>query len=154
MIERKNPEGVLYRKIKGYKYQTLADYRVQTPIRPDGNLPIRTDYIALDLDGTLWIKARYCWDGCSGPTWDDKTNMRGGLIHDALCQLLRMGMLAAYKKTAIDAFFAAVCKEDGMSGGWKTARRKVYHLGARVGGFLGIGTTPKQSDKLQLFEAP
>lgn len=73
-----------YDKIKyraGYKYQLVSDYIIETKIL---GYNIDTKYIKLFPDGKLTIIEGYAWDGCSGPTKDDKTNMRGGLVHDAL----------------------------------------------------------------------
>lgn len=76
----------------GYKYQLVEDVQFKIPIQP--GMPIQCGpFIHLRADGLLTVKAGYAWDGCSGPTWDDATNMLAGLIHDALYQLMRNGML-------------------------------------------------------------
>jgi hypothetical protein len=65
--------------------------------------------------GDLIINAGYSWDGCSGPTWDDKTNMRAGLVHDALYQLIREGRLAENHRKFADEELYRICREDGMN---------------------------------------
>lgn len=74
----------------GYKYSLWEDYRVQIGIR---GYVVNHRLFTLDADGWLTIFADYPWDGCSGPTWDDKSNMRGGLVHDALYEMLRLNLL-------------------------------------------------------------
>lgn len=97
---------------KGYKYQLAEDYSVQTDIRPASR--IETRYIILTPDGWLTICAGYAWDGASGPTWDDDSNMRGSVGHDALYQLIRVGLLSADHKRAADELLRRWCIEDGM----------------------------------------
>ena len=96
----------------GYKYQLAEDYVVEIGIL-DYN--IDTEYIKLTPSGTLTIKKGYAWDGCSGPTKDDKTNMRGGLVHDSLYQLLREGHLPEELRSVADAMLQSICIEDGMN---------------------------------------
>ena len=102
-----------YRHLHGYKYESLETETVMTDI---ADLEIDTPYITLWPSGQLFIKERYAWDGASGPTWDDKTNMRGSLIHDALYQLMREGVLnrAKWRKYA-DELLRDICIEDGMN---------------------------------------
>lgn len=80
---------IAYRK--GFKYQLFEDYEADTDILPP--VPIITEYIRLDLNGHLWVKRGYAWDGPSGPTFDSKSSMRGCLEHDAFYQLMREGFL-------------------------------------------------------------
>ena len=67
---------------KGYKYQLTETYKIKVDIKPLEH--ILTHFIDLTPEGILIIRKGYAWDGCSGPTWDDETNMRAGLIHDSL----------------------------------------------------------------------
>lgn len=68
------------------------------------------------VNRVLLIMPGYRWDGCSGPTWDRPSNMRGGLVHDTLFQMMRENILDR------DTFFNPVNEhfrksliEDGMS---------------------------------------
>lgn len=98
----------------GYKYQLAEAFVTKVNIYPPQHIGL--DFIILGIDGTLMVNKGYAWDGCSGPTWDDKTNMRAGLVHDALFQLMRNKLLdLGWRKTADDEL-RRLCKEDGMSG--------------------------------------
>lgn len=105
---------------EGYKYQLREDWWVDTGIKGcaarivDGYDPFRP-WISLDQDGRLTVKEGYAWDGCSGPTWDDKTNMRGSLAHDALYQLMRAGKLGVDMRESADRVLRDLCLKDGMS---------------------------------------
>jgi len=109
----------------GYKYQLDADYFIKTKIRPPED--IFTRYIILLSDGTLSIKSGYAWDGPSGPTIDTKTSMRGSLIHDALYQLMRMGLLPGSFRCEVDFLFKQICEDDGMS----PFRRDYFYFGVK-----------------------
>jgi hypothetical protein len=98
---------------KGYKYQLTNDVVVNTSIIPTSG--ILTRYITLSTDGKLTILNGYAWDGPSGPTIDTKTFMRGSLVHDALYQLIRMGLLPEEARLQADMVLDKICKEDGMS---------------------------------------
>jgi len=119
---------ITYHRVRGYKYATNTPYEVQTPITP--TYDIVTDYIWLTSTGLLKIRANYCWDGCSGPTYDDKTNQRAGLIHDCFYQLMREGHLDRKWRKEADRLLYTICREDGMP--WIRAR--MYYRGVRVGG--------------------
>jgi hypothetical protein len=106
----------------GYKYQLRETYSVQTAIRPAQ--AIHTEYIDLSLDGLLTIREGYAWDGPSGPTVDTPSFMRGSLGHDALYQLLRMGLLPHSDRALADLELRKWCLEDGM---WKARAWWVYH---------------------------
>ena len=98
----------------GYKYQIQAPYTVRIGLRPA--TPIHTDYIDLDLDGTLSLRDGYAWDGPSGPTFDTPDFMRGSLVHDALYQLMREGHLdRAVHRERADRILREICQEDGMN---------------------------------------
>ena len=101
-----------YRKLKGYKYQTLEPYTYTLPRAFSGqmaNLP----YIIL-VDRKLFIKKGYAWDGPSGPTFDTDTFMRGSLVHDALYNLLRTKDLRPQLRFQVDIVLRDICREDGM----------------------------------------
>src|SRR3990167_10288298 len=97
----------------GYKYQLVEDYRVLTGLRPKAFA--KNNYISLDGDGTLNITEGYAWDGPSWPAIDTKNFMRGSLIHDALYQLLREGLLPGGLRAAVDCELRRACLQDGMS---------------------------------------
>ncbi len=100
----------------GYKYQLFRDYSVSTGIIPSE--PVLTEYIDLNDQGVLFIRAGYAWDGPSGPTIDTLTFMRGSLVHDALYQLMREGHLEGGNlgnRKEVDKLLRKHCLEDGMA---------------------------------------
>ena len=109
-----------------YKYQLANAYKATISIQPKAN--ITTDFINLDINGTLLVKSGYAWDGPSGPVVDTEENMRASLVHDALYQLMRHKQLSTktYRKAA-DKIFKDMCKEDGVS----NFRASVYYKALR-----------------------
>ena len=83
-------EKIFYRD--GYKYVLVEPYVTVVAIKPEKF--IFTQFVRLDVDGTLSIAVGYAYDGPSGPAIDTKNFMRGSLAHDALYQLMREGFLA------------------------------------------------------------
>lgn len=113
----------------GYKYQLLDTITFQTKIIPDAD--INHDFMSLDTNGLLTVKAGYAYDGPSGPTFDTKNFMRGSLAHDALYQMMGDGVLSADKwREEADRLLVEICKEDGMS----AIRRAWVYAGVRVCG--------------------
>lgn len=97
-----------------YKYQLADSYKISISIRPTSN--IETDFIDLNIEGTLLIKKGYAWDGPSGPVKDTEENMRASLVHDALYQLMRNKEVSARThRKAADQLFKDLCKADGVS---------------------------------------
>jgi hypothetical protein len=98
----------------GYKYQLAEEHSIIVGVNPEGD--IREDFVDLTTDGRLTIKKGYAWDGPSGPTIDTSTFMRGSLVHDALYQLMRHGLIDKGKwREQADREMRRVCREDGMS---------------------------------------
>jgi hypothetical protein len=104
------PPRIAYRS--GYKYQLAATYVGALHFFP----PCSVDhpYFQLRPDGTIIVRASYCYDGPSGPTIDTPSAMRGSLIHDVLYQAMRGGLLPRKCKGAADRELEIVCVEDGM----------------------------------------
>lgn len=97
----------------GYKYQLVADYTINTKIKPAND--VVTDYILLDSKGVLTVKKGYAWDGTSGPVIDTDENLRASMVHDAFYQLMRMRKLKSTEhKEASDKLFRNMCKIDGV----------------------------------------
>lgn len=107
---------------KGYKYQVAEDCSFLTSIHYSTD--IKTEFIYLFYSGRLHIKSGYAWDGASGPTIDTKSSMRGSLVHDALYQLMRQGLLPISFRKAADEELYKYCVEDGM---WKWRARIWYN---------------------------
>lgn len=97
----------------GYKYQLVETYSIQTSILP--RKIAHHGFIRLGRNGLLTVAAGYAWDGPSGPTIDTKNFLRGSLVHDALYQLMREGLLDVGWREDADSELVRICKEDGMS---------------------------------------
>ena len=128
----------------GCKYQLAETYSAETVVCSDEK--IETDFIDLDKEGLLTIRAGYAWDGPSGPTFDTKSFMRGSLVHDALYQLMRGGHLPSSCREDADQELHRICREDGMN------RFRAWYvlLGVRKG--AGFAAAPKA--KKQIRSAP
>jgi hypothetical protein len=103
-------DQIKYRK--GYKYQLAEDYKIQTGII---GYSIETGFLQLFLSGVLKIKSGYAWDGPSGPAIDTLNFMRGSLVHDAIYELIRKGLIAKLERKIADDLLKQICIEDGMS---------------------------------------
>lgn len=115
-----------------------------------GNKYFETHHLFIEgmppLGGVLIAKADYTWDGCSRPAINTKKNKRGGLAHDLLCQLIRLGVLSVKQLPQINLYFKKILKEDGFM--FPTA----YYLGGSIGARLfGIKPDPKET---AILEAP
>jgi hypothetical protein len=93
------------------KYITAEEAIFQTYIRPSAD--IHWKWLSLDTLGRLTIRVGYGWDGPSGPVIDRPTNMRASLVHDALYQLIRQGLLPHDTWPEADKEFAKLLEEDG-----------------------------------------
>lgn len=121
---------IKYRNRRKYKY-TLADsFPYETGIEVE--FPSNTRYLEIDSAGHLLIKAGYAWDGATGFP-DIKTIMKGSLVHDALYQLLREGVLKPADRNRADRILEEICIESGMSR-WLADKvyRAVNLLGAKA----------------------
>ena len=103
---------MIYRDIKKYKYELTADFSFQIPILDS---PFITEYFSITKEGLLTIKFGYKWDGVSGPTWDSKNTMMGGLVHDCLYQCIRHGFLTESHKEVSDEILYNILIACGMS---------------------------------------
>jgi hypothetical protein len=120
---------ITYEKFRGYKYRLIDSYEHATGIT--GYCGIEPfEYVRIDDCGTLSIRRGYAWDGASGPTWDTRSNMRGSLVHDALYQLMRIGVIPIAERGKADRLFRDICIEDGM---WKI-RAWYYYQAVRMFG--------------------
>ena len=75
---------------------------------------LETRFITLDIDGRLFINGGYAWDGPTGVpnVWGTRWLIRPSLIHDALYQLLRYGLLDQRCRKAADVEFLEACYQD------------------------------------------
>ena len=110
---------------KGYKYQLAQDVSGQTPIKPERE--IDTEFIKLSVDGFLFIKCGYAWDGAT-LVRDTKSAMTASLVHDCFYQLIRQGYLPDAAKLEADLLFYDLLRSHGM---W-IVRAKLWLAGLRI----------------------
>lgn len=137
---------IRYLDLRAYKYQLAEMYSLRTGIKP--NAAIDTPYFGLSTDGLLTISRGYCWDGPSGPAIDTPSFMRGSLVHDALYQAIRMGLLHGDKRAEADKLLYRLAVEDGMS----RLRAAWVYSAVRAMGWTACG--PRECDRSVLKEAP
>jgi len=99
------------RYCRGYEYQLREPAAFVVPIRPGRELS--AGLVRLDPCGRLTIDKYFAWDGCSGPLWDDRTNMRACLVHDALYYLMRVGQLSQCHRPVADEILRDMMLADG-----------------------------------------
>lgn len=115
-----------YRKRRKWKY-TLEDQYEQSIGRQFPNIQFK--FIEIE-NGRLYIAEQYAWDGASGPTIDTKNTMTPSLVHDALYQLMREGLLSDDFKADADRIFYEMLKERGM---W-FIRARLWYRAVVIGG--------------------
>ena len=119
---------IKYKKRRKYKYNLHSDFKYSTGIKIDSSKDL--GYLKIDSDGELLIKTGYSWDGPSGPTIDTKNFMQGSLVHDALYQLMREGIIEQGQRKRVDKIMRKICRRDGMS----KIRAWWVYTGVRIGG--------------------
>ena len=103
------------------------------------------------IDGILIIRKGYAWDGASGPTWDDKTNMIGSLIHDALYQIMRESNVERkYIREYADRKLMEFCIADSKNKTLAKIRYKIWYMMVRL--FGKRSSTPKQKPRGKIVE--
>ena len=126
-----------YAKIPTYKYRLLADEITLLSIAFSG-YSASAEFMALS-GCTLLLKKGYAWDGATGG-FDTRDIMRASLVHDALCQLIWMGVLPTSRQKDADKELRRICAEDGMAG-WRSAY--VYHAVRAYSYFKKNPTEPR-----------
>ena len=110
-----------------YKYRQAEDDETHTRII---GYRCHTDLIDLYEDGRMVFRKNYCWDGCSGPTWDDKTNMVPGRNHDGKYQFLRLGQLPQSVRCIADEELKVEILERSAAKTKNPIKKKFYELRA------------------------
>lgn len=110
----------------GYKYVLAEDHSSWVGLLAG----VDTPFIKM-ADGEMTISKGYAWDGPSGPTIDTPAFMRGSLVHDALYQLIRGGLLPKDDREVADDILKRIVREDGMT---KTAASLVHWAVRLFGG--------------------
>jgi len=102
-----------YTKRKHYKYRLYSHFHYQVDIKTIAFNPNK--YIGINTSGQLWIYKGYTWDGASNPAIDTDNFMIASLVHDALYQLIREGVIDKDDKDKCDRILRKICLEQGMS---------------------------------------
>ena len=141
MATDENERGAMiqYRKLRGYKYQLMDPYVIQTKVCPDD--AVVHDFFELSEAGELLIKKGYCWDGPSGPTIDTPDFMRGSLVHDVFYQMIREQLIPGWCRKYADALLKEICIEDGMS------RARAWYVYWSVRKFAAFAAKPKEQEE-------
>ena len=126
-----------YRSLKGYKYQLAESCTINLPGDALAGEMANNDYVML-INNHLLINEGYAWDGPSGPAVDTKNFMRGSLVHDALYQLIREGLLPKSSREAADRALVGLCRADGMG------RFRSWYIYHAVRMFAGGATKPRK----------
>lgn len=95
-----------------WKYRLTADLDMQSSIR---GIACKTEYISLWDDGRLILHKGYAWDGPSGPTIDTQDSLAASAGHDALYQLIGLGVIPQDLRILADRDLRDWCIADGMS---------------------------------------
>lgn len=117
-----------YKELRDWKYQTACNYAIRIPIKPKRD--IHTALVDLDQFGNLTIRSGYAWDGASGPTFDTRKTIIPSLIHDAIYQLIRMGVLPESDRRKADL----ILKEAMLACGIAKWRYTLWYWGVWFAG--------------------
>lgn len=125
----------------GYKYQLVGTWGVPA----DFPFTAMNAYIEVKPTGII-IKDGYAWDGPSGPVVDTPKKMRASLVHDALYQLIREGLVDPEHKDFADRLFMSMCIEDGLA----TWRAYLYYKALKA--FGKPATRPENGHRIVNIE--
>jgi len=144
-----------YSRTKHFKYKLEEREVVQTCIT---GYSFRTPYISMFLDGRLSIHKGYAWDGSSVPFkrtfrilslgWydADKYCKEASLVHDALCQAMREGLITKKNKSTADSLYYDMCIAGGMS------RRQALRRWRALRKFGDSGIQPEKNPRNKIYD--
>ena len=121
-----------YHDTRGYKYTVAETTSVDVPLFRTASLA--NSHFSL-RGGRLMVRAGYAWDGASGPTWDTPATMVPSLVHDALYQAIRAGLLPRSARFDADLTFYRLMRERA-SGFLGYLRALYFFVGVRTFGWL------------------
>lgn len=100
-----------YELLKGWKYRLVEPVVRRTEIV---NCGAYASYVHLLFDGTLTLETGYAWDGATGVP-DTPEIMEASAVHDALYQLMRLGLLDRERWFEYaNQLLCTMCIEKGM----------------------------------------
>ena len=108
--------GLKYINLKGKKYQLAESMMTFIPEFIELPMVEHLPFIKMSK-GWLMVLAGYMWDGASGPP-NNPDNMRASLFHDALYELMQLGLLDRKYRDVADRLLRQICLEDGMDKFW------------------------------------
>ena len=128
-----------YRKLRKYKYQLMGEYKRLTGITEN---PVQTSdlFVTLKDSGCIAIAKGYAWDGSSCSL--DHYSIRASLVHDALYQLIREGLLDKKYRKQADQLYRDMLIEDGLL----KANAWLRYWALR--GFAGYAVKPKKEAEI------
>jgi hypothetical protein len=134
-----DPNNKLIYRERKYKYQVLNPdgFTLDTGIR---GYSAESKFFTIRPDGRWTANFLYAWDGASGPTYDDDTNMVPSLFHDVGYQAIRMNLIPLAVKKDLDDMLMYMMIDRGAS----FLRAKIYHDGVTIGG--GSSCIPGEDD--------
>lgn len=132
----------------GYAYQLARPYEIGLG-PPFVGYDIATEFLRLGPEGRLWFAGCYAWNGPSGPAIDTRTIMRASLVHDAIYQMIRLGLLPATLRGPADRIYDRLCREDLETAHWALKpllkmRASVHFASLRV---FGWGSTDPEAER-------
>jgi len=128
-----------YRKLIGYKYQIVEPFSIRLGGGFDNIVAFAGNNFISLWEGKLSLSKGYAWDGPSGPTFDTANFMTGSLVHDALYQLMKEGLLDLSFRIHADRELRRICLEAGMS------RLRAWYVYQAVRIFGGAGMKKKKT---------
>lgn len=131
-----------------YRFQTAEPFAIETSIVRPGEPGIGNAFVQLTSGGLLAIAAGYAWDGASGPIAQTPDVIRGSLVHDALYQLMREGLLPVMWRPVADELLREMCVTDGMP------RWQADMVHAAVAKFGGRFADPEQPQPVLTAPVP
>ncbi|MBN1377848.1 MAG: hypothetical protein JXA04_01280 [Gammaproteobacteria bacterium] len=113
--------SIKYRNAGKYKFILAEAFIADLPEL--GTVPdARCEFVQL-IGGRLYIRWAYAWDGSSVPLkgllkflhiWDvDRHTKIASLVHDGLCQLIRLQKLPMIWKPIVDEVYRVLCIREG-----------------------------------------
>lgn len=93
---------------------------------------IKTDWVELTRNGTLILATGYAWNGANKPAINTRNSIAASAGHDALYQLISLGLLPRTKRLQADRNLRVWLIEDGML----ELRANLWFLGVRLFGEL------------------
>jgi len=122
---------IKYRKLRKYKYQVMETTQIVLPY--NFKVQIEMAWVTLRND-VLTIKKAYCCDGATCFP-DFKWIMLPSVVHDALCQLIRVGLLDEKNKVHADRVLRDLCRER-LKKGMKKMADAVFFSVQKFGKFF------------------